>query len=276
MNLSIVNGPDGILMNVRCVNYRLDRYRPAQIITRNYLCAVDSGLDHVVLGEIEMPADFPVVDDRILGLEDLRLWYMGDRLWGSATCRQHTETGFCQIVLISIDDKGKVDGYLVLDPGQRPYRHEKNWMPVADGLGWFIYSCDPTIVCQTAILYQMDTPPIVARDWRGSSQAIPFDNGFLAIVHEATKDVDPAVQKPQIRQRFVLFSRSFQIRAFSWGWDLGHEGVAGEYVCGMCEHPDGERLVISYGVLDREAWLATVLKSEVRAMLRSVEPKIGQ
>lgn len=282
-NPSIVNGPHGMVMNVRCVNYRIGIKNPGPTITRNFLFDVDPSLEWGMLGELELPAESAVAaleslafDETVIGLEDLRLWNMYDRLWASGTIRKGR---FCEICAVSIDGI-KVRQFIVLDPHKIPKRHQKNWMPIADWTSRFrfIYSCDPiTIVgCKIGFYYsdpnalflqEIGTPPISARFWRGSSQAIPFDDGFLAIVHECPKHLDPVLHKPPYQQRFVWFDRDFQIRKLSWGWEFGHNSN-GEYVCGMCEHPDGERLVISYGVLDREAWLATVLKDEVRAILR--------
>jgi hypothetical protein len=270
MNPSIATGPDGMVMNVRCVNYRIGHEKPAQTRTRNFLFKVDCGLGWTMTGELPTPPDLPVRNDKVLGIEDIRLWNPHDQEWWfSATSRQHNDQGWCEIGVGRIVGS-KVEFLTFIDPGVARRQHEKNWMPVADGTMRLIYSCDPVRVSRfwgTAEIIHM--PPVSARHWRGSSQAIPFDGGFLAIIHECPHDLDPIVHKPPYRQRFVWFDQSLQIRKWSWGWEFGHDS-AGEYVCGMCEHPDGERLVISYGVLDREAWLATVSKDEVRAILRDV------
>jgi hypothetical protein len=40
-----------------------------------------------------------------------------------------------------------------------------------------------------------------------------------------------------------------------------------EFAAGLAWHPDGKRLVISYGIRDCEAWLATVSKLDIMEML---------
>ena len=182
----------------------------------------------------------------------------------SATTRQANVQGLCQIVSGRLAG-AKVVEWKVLDPLRSPQRHEKNWIPIVDDSSRFIYSCDPIRVWCSSGLQEIGSPPISARRWRGSSQAIPFDGGFLTIIHETPPEKVAADKRTiPLRYRFVWFDKDLRIQKLSRSWDFGH---GHEYVCGMCEHPDGDRLVISYGVFDREAWLATMPKDEARAML---------
>ena len=49
----------------------------------------------------------------------------------------------------------------------------------------FIYLCDPTrILDEQARKVVETTPPIAAEQFRGGSQAIAFDGGWLALIHE--------------------------------------------------------------------------------------------
>jgi hypothetical protein len=41
-----------------------------------------------------------------------------------------------------------------------------------------------------------------------------------------------------------------------------------EFCAGLALHPDGRRLLISFGVRDEEAWVATVQIEEVATLLR--------
>jgi hypothetical protein len=40
-----------------------------------------------------------------------------------------------------------------------------------------------------------------------------------------------------------------------------------EFAAGLTPHPDGKRLVISYGVRDCEAWLGTIDIEDVKALV---------
>jgi len=44
-----------------------------------------------------------------------------------------------------------------------------------------------------------------------------------------------------------------------------------EFAAGLAWHPDGERLLISYGVNDTEAWIASVSACDVRGVLEDAE-----
>ena len=73
----------------------------------------------------------------------------------------------------------------VLDP-DGPRVHEKNWMPrVAGDTLQFICLCDPTrVVDEHGNTVAETVPAIAATHFRGGSQAIAFDGGWLALVHE--------------------------------------------------------------------------------------------
>ena len=69
--------------------------------------------------------------------------------------------------------------------------------------------------------------------------------------------------------RFVWFDAELALRGVSRRFCLQQPGV--EFASGLAWHPDGERLLISFGVRDREAWLATVEADEVRAILSDTD-----
>jgi exonuclease I len=46
-----------------------------------------------------------------------------------------------------------------------------------------------------------------------------------------------------------------------------------EFVAGLAWHPDGERLIVSFGVGDGESWLGTVDAADIRATLYSPDQR---
>jgi len=144
-------------------------------------------------------------------------------------------------------------------------RHEKNWMPqVAQDRLQFIYLCDPTRVVNAQARTIAETvPEIAAEHFRGGSQAIEFDGGWLCLVHEVQIADDGG---RRYRHRFVWFDASNVLRRLSRGFFF-RERDSVEYAAGLAWHPDGKRLLVSYGVADREAWIATVDAGEVRRVL---------
>ncbi len=107
--------------------------------------------------------------------------------------------------------------------------------------------------------------PIQAADFRGGSQVIAFDGGWLALVHQ-TRVRDG---QRQYRHRFVWFDEELKLRGVGRQFFFRKHGV--EFAAGLAWHPDGKRLVISYGVGDNEAWIATVDGDDVRRVLDDAE-----
>ena len=107
--------------------------------------------------------------------------------------------------------------------------------------------------------------PIQADQFRGGSQLIAFDGGWLALVHEAgLRD-----KQRHYRHRFVWFDEATKLRGVSRPFFFAKRGV--EFAAGLAWHPDGKRLVVTYGVEDSEAWIATVDADDVRCVLEDAE-----
>jgi len=132
----------------------------------------------------------------------------------------------------------------------------------------FIRLCDPTrVVDDSGSRVTETTPAIAAGQFRGSSQLIAFDDGWLALVHEVQWRT---YEKQQFNQhRFVWFDGMNTLRRVSRPFFFHKKGV--EVAAGLAWHPDGERLLISYGVGDGEARIATVSAREVRDLLEDAE-----
>jgi hypothetical protein len=69
--------------------------------------------------------------------------------------------------------------------------------------------------------------------------------------------------------RFVWFDAENVLRGVSRRFYFQQKGV--EFAAGLAWHPDGGRLLISYGVDDSEAWIATVDAGDVRHALENTE-----
>ncbi|TGT68779.1 hypothetical protein EN802_26150 [bacterium M00.F.Ca.ET.159.01.1.1] len=282
-NPSVARLGDGIVLLQRTVNYSLTdggQYATpgdTPISTRNFLLRLDS--DFVMQGASEVlpPADLPSpAYDRVLGFEDMRLFAWRDNLWGLACVRQLTPEGWCEQVLARIEDGGLgshvlTDWRVVRPAGQR--QHEKNWMPLvertSDGSDRlrFIYLCDPTkILDENGRTVSEQEPMIAAPQFSGSSQAILFNGGWLALVHEAR--ARPNEGRRYYQHRFVWFDGAYRLTKVSRPFYFNAKGV--EFAAGMAWHPDAKRLMISYGAGDSESWIATVQADEVAAFLDDV------
>jgi hypothetical protein len=132
----------------------------------------------------------------------------------------------------------------------------------------FIYLCDPTrILDEQARTIADDVPTIAADEFRGGSQAIPFDGGWLALIHEVLGWAAPG--RRSYHHRFVWLDKARVIRGVSRAFFFHNKTI--EFSAGLAWHPDGRRLMVSYSIGDHECWIATVDAGEVRGVLQDVE-----
>lgn len=272
-NPSIAAADDGFRMIVRSGNYRVDpplRYTyfdPDGIVrTTNYL--IDLGADLAI-------RHVTPIDDRVFrpdpphyliaGYEDCRLFHHRDAWWYTATVRDRDASGVCQIGLVRLDGETAIEEHLLSDGEER---HEKNWMPVIGGDGTlrFIHSCSPVTVLrycdETGQVREeaKEAAPFVARRFRGGSQALPVNGGHLSLVHEVVWPTDGG---RIYLHRWVWFDAEWRLARVSPPFTMRERGI--EFVAGLAQQ--GDSLVISYGVWDREAWLTTIPLAEVLPLL---------
>jgi glycosyltransferase involved in cell wall biosynthesis len=279
MNPSIAANPTTGQLHVvvRNVNYRIDdqgRYLiratdgtsngTNPIHTRNFLAILDENLEIVPdsISEIRPPVDLPKpLFDLVIGFEDCRLYTVDGAFWVSATMRELTPEGYCEIVRARINHLPPVQ---VFDEMTRMKRrgHEKNWMPVADGQHHFMYRCDELVDGTGESLIKHDAVIDVGA-LAGGSQLIPMADGWLAVVHEAT--LIPGQQTRFYSHRFVAFDKSFVLKKVTAPFYLHEKGI--EYVSGLALSSDKTKLILSYGFKDCEARIATVDVKELETFL---------
>jgi hypothetical protein len=129
-----------------------------------------------------------------------------------------------------------------------------------------IHQCDPTRVLDEQAQTVVEAiPAIAAEQFGGGSQAIAFDNGSLAVIHE----MEERDGRRYYRHRFVWFDRANVLRGVSRAFYFNRKGI--EFAAGLAWHPDGKHLLVSYGVDDSEAWIATLDAAEVRGVLEDAQ-----
>jgi glycosyltransferase involved in cell wall biosynthesis len=280
-NPSVTRWGECIVLAQRAVNYTLKEqgldYQTADaapVNTRNFLLRLTNELDIQSAVEVLPPADMPApAFDRILGFEDLRLFVWRGELWCTACVRELTPEGWCEQVMARIDESGpgpcELTDWRVLHP-DGPRLHEKNWMPQVDGDRLrLVYSCDPTRVLDDQSRTTIETTPsIAAKRFRGGSQAIAFDGGWLALIHEV--QWRQSVERRFYQHRFVWFdNESGKLQRVSRPFYFHQKGV--EFAAGLAWHPDGKRLLVSYSVADSESWIATIDAVEVQDVLENAD-----
>lgn len=246
---------------LRTVNYRLQDHSylvegDGVIRTRNYLLELDWSLQTIsAVPIVEEPPrpEHPAID----GLEDIRLTVVGNKFRCSATVAD-SEPGWRRRMTVFELQK---DG-LAKDLAWQKYeasQDQKNWVPfvLEDRLG-FIYWTDPTVVLlwddesRQALPWQHQECRWALEHLRGSSGAIPFDGGWLYVTHE----VSWSEQQRTYLHRFVHLDRDFRVQSISEPFYFRKLGI--EFCCGLAPDMERGRLLLSFGVEDSEAWIASV------------------
>ncbi len=270
-NPSIANDGDGFRMIVRTANYAIERgvlHEEGVLQNINYMLRLDGDLG---VEEIE-----PIVDrsaglrryrSRIQGYEDCRLFAVDGRWHATATACELNAVERREIALLSFD--GAEITAVTRLRGPKRGRHEKNWMPLlVDGSPHLLYSCAPTRLLRCDLgsgeietVAESDGPEI-AREFRGGSQGVPLEGGWLFAIHE----VDRGERALRYLHRFVMLDAAFELTAVSEPFTFTSDRV--EFCAGMARR--GEELVLSFGVSDAAAGLAVLPVSEALALLSSV------
>lgn len=267
-NPSIVASGSGWAVNVRSSNYRIVDGRYVippedgdRIRTRNYILKTFETTD--------MKCEYECTEYPVEGLEDVRLNVVNGELLASATVRNFAGLdGTCRIGVA----RAEVDPHRYTDLIVRPTapdKHEKNWMPLLGRREW-LYSCHTQGVVATVAeaggeweVTARAASPHIARGFRGGSQLVPLDDGtWLAVIHEVAMDKAKRIYE----HRFVRFdeARNFAIVEVSPPFAF-QEPRAIEFCAGLARKED--RVVMSYGIRDEEAWLTETSVRDVLAIM---------
>lgn len=273
LNPSIAYINDTLYMIQRTVNYNInedgtyDMNGDTSIITKNYLLTLSTTNYSIEnIEEISMPIDWPeAVYPLVKGFEDSRLFKWKNELWCTSTVRELNKDGYCEIVLskISKTDAGRVlSEWKVITPKNIDIQHQKNWMPIvtANDELYFLYSSDPTTIIDSEGNIVQSTPTKYSfESFRGGSQLIPFNNGWLGIIHECTT---VANIKRKYMHRFVWINEHCKIEYISDWFYIKSIGI--EFVAGITIVDN--RLLISFGHNDSSSWILSIELNDINAI----------
>jgi tetratricopeptide (TPR) repeat protein len=281
MNPSILKTSDGYYVICRVVNYVQEGARDFYTYdekgiyrSRNFFLRYDS--QFYLLSQKELLEEgfrekigSPIVQ----GFEDCRLFEFDQRLWFTCTTTDTNPTGSFQISLCQLGNMEREDSipvHLISSlKGPDPYRCEKNWLPfVFEGKFHTIYQYDPFTIyapdpktgdCECVHSYQ---PAYDFSRLRGSAGPIPFDEGYLVLVHEVVFLPD---SRRAYVHRFLFLNQDWIVTKKSKPFIFKHIGV--EYCCSMSWDHTAAKIVLPIGIEDQEAALCIVDSSEIRSML---------
>ena len=262
-NPSVANHPmGGLEMIVRSTNYKYDSSMDGVILdgsnvikTRNFYLRLDGSANILSIKPINIDGlGEPPFVSKVTGFENLRLFRFENRLFSMATSRQYNPQDKYKQVLLELSEDGVAKRVIPINYGLLDI-HEKNWMPiVGDKEMMMIYSLFPF----TIIRINMETGDVddVKKDkyalsletWHGGSQAIPYDDGWVFIIHES------ACYPDSLRvywHRFVKMDKFMNLTHYTEPFYFTKIGI--EFCAGLCHFNGG--LLTSFGVDDRQAGL---------------------
>lgn len=260
----------GFALVVRSSNYRMvdGRYvtpdeDAGRIRTENTLYKLDTEL-HRYGQPVPLVAEYDRSEFPVDGLEDCRINCVEGSLSLSATIRNAAgRDGLARIAAVDYTPYEPLRPVVLDEPVAG--RHEKNWMPLIGTRAW-LYSCHIDGKVVTAhrqgdrwTLIPRGNSPAIARGFRGGSQLLQCDGGWLACVHE----VADLGGRRAYEHRFVWFDCQLAIVGWSPPFFFNDRQQI-EFAAGLAWKCPGT-LACTYGVRDEEAWLATIDYASLRA-----------
>jgi hypothetical protein len=259
--------------------------------TENWIVDLDQNLTLIQAQKIDDLWVRETIPSALLGLEDGRLFVWKSQEWVLFSGFSDAAGGGKNTMVLC-----RLEGNQLFDAVElkSPFRklREKNWMPWVLGEDlFFVYSCSPLEIFKymgEGKLQRTSYPkPSVASMQlkrfkpntfiSGSSQVIPWDEGFLAVVHYRermhslqrfwmkffNRDKDYQVRKVLFRHLLILFGEDFSIKAVSQPFRFELDGV--EFCAGLAVKD--RTVFLSYGLLDREAKVIQMDERTLKKML---------
>lgn len=276
-NPSIANVDGDLKMIVRTVSYRIrpdgtyDYNGLEAIRTTSFLTDLDHKFGVTKALELLRPTGFPEPKfNGVLDVEDMRLFPWAGELWANGCVLEQNEHAWREQFLFKLDPgTGEVTDWRLMEPTFVPKRNEKNWMPILDG-GEMKWMYSPGVVIDKRGRRVVNSPsPSAVDQFAGGGQLIPFDAGYLGIVHEARPD--PNSGKRYYQHRFVWFNKDYVLGKISKPFVFFDKQI--EFAAGLAWNPycgfDGsvKSVIVSFGVRDCEAWVGTIADHEVRDLI---------
>jgi hypothetical protein len=240
---SLIRQPNGYLLNVRYVNYRIqgdgsylmmingELSRDNPVRTRNFLLQVDNNFTATGPMEEMFPAFPPKHSVHIQGLEDLRIYNDGNDIKWIGTSMEFSYNGkIRQIVGDYNTGSNKLTGGDSLRPPFQESECEKNWIPL--GNNEYIYSWHPFRIGKAdgenfMITQSQDTPKFFEH-MRGSSNVVEYYGSLYCITHvvqyvQPRKYYHQLVRLNKATRKIEAYTIPFYYRTNSIEYTLGLE-----------------------------------------------------
>jgi hypothetical protein len=220
--------------------------------------------------------------------EDLRVFSWRNKLWAiGCTHNGGLAPSWMRQALLELSSDGSEIVQVHIFQSDR---NEKNWMPCVDGENLsLVYSTDPLISLHVEAPNKIPTAQGIPQTLgyvRGGTQLVPFEGGWLALVHQVYKPprVAPGYNPllggwaPPARDaiagdapvvylhQFAYFDKDLTSVELGEPFYFVRPGV--EFCAGLVRLAS-QGFVASFGVADKEAWLALFNEKTVKDTFRT-------
>lgn len=198
------------------------------------------------------------------GYEDCRLFVWNEKLCASATiCDRLAHDLLPKMTVMEFNGIRYVMHSYILASS----RFEKNWMPVVlNEVLKFVYTVDPLVVVTYDPVHRTVSPTIADIAYhqgniRGGSQLIPYQNGYISVVH---KVYGRQYQYYVYQHHIAYFNKDLTTVKLGKPFHFTKIGI--EFCAGLAKWQD--KFIFSFGVDDQHAMLAVTDESTINEMLK--------
>jgi predicted GH43/DUF377 family glycosyl hydrolase len=287
-NPSIFIDEDKILVNVRHCQYTLyhsemnlfehawgplvylNPENDVTLTTTNYFGELNEDLSSKYYHKVDTSAFDITPIWEFVGLEDARIVKWNNKVYLSGVRRDVKTNGEGRMELSEIEfsEKGvkEISRFRIPAPNGDGSYCEKNWMPIIDMPYHYLKWSNPVEVVRAipedkaCITTFLGNKIFFDRDQRGGGQVIPFEDGYLSLIHET--NLYNSIQERKdgtYRHRFIYWSKNWEPIHRSKEFSFMEAKI--EFACGLAKR--GNDIFITFGYQDNAAY---VLKTNVNVI----------
>lgn len=254
--------------------------------TKNFLCKLTPGLEIERYWKIDTSALDKDPLWEFVGLEDARLVRWDGHLYGIGCRRDTTTNGQSRMELSELEISGnavkEIGRYRIEHPTNPEWYCEKNWMPVLDKPYHFVQWTNPAVLVKVDLetLKSCRAQEVDEADkieglpfLRGGSQAIPWRDYYVCVVHDCDLFKNNIGQKDATyMHRFVVYDRDWKIVRIGDPFSFLDGEI--EFCCGLAEW-EGD-LLVTFGFQDNCAFILRVPEQAIPKVLgvnETIQPR---
>ena len=213
---------------------------------------------------------------QFVGLEDARIVKWDNKIYISGVRRDTKTNGEGRMELseleISEDSVKEVSRFRIPAPFSNDSYCEKNWMPIIDKPYHYWKWCNPVEIVKadpinnTCDQVYLGNEYFFNIDQRGGGQVIPFEDGYLMLIHETHLHTSELHKKNgTYRHRFIYWSKDYRVISKSEIFSFLDAKI--EFAAGLAEKDND--IIITFGFQDNAAYVIRLPKTIVEDMLNA-------